>query len=83
LSGPVWFGWFWGWGLLVGGWGGIRLAFKVSWLETFYFMCRFVAKRRYRDFRGVLNVERIGGDLLWNSMAVRVIDGLMQDFDGV
>ena len=52
-------------------------------METFYFMCQLVVKRRYGEFSCVLDVERIEGGLLWNSMVVRVIDGLMQDFDGV
>lgn len=45
-------------------------------------MCQLVVKRRYGEFSCVLDVERIEGGLLWNSMVVRVIDGLMQDFDG-
>ena len=59
-------------------WGlGVALAFKVSNLETFYFMCQLVVKRRYGEFWGVLELEIIRVKVLKNPLMVRVIDSLM------
>ena len=51
-------------------------------METFYFMCQLVVKRRYGEFSCVLELEIIRVKVLKNPLMVRVIDSLMQDFDG-